>query len=96
MEINANVTNTVAASISKLNLNTAKRSFEAQKPENKENKKEIVDELKEPVDLPEEKKLAIDVEDIQKYAKYMGENLSIDDINYALMYGRSVIADYSV
>ena len=36
MEINANVTNQVVASISKLNLNTAKHAFEAQKQEKKE------------------------------------------------------------
>ncbi|MBR2068763.1 MAG: hypothetical protein IJ877_03270 [Candidatus Gastranaerophilales bacterium] len=93
MEINANVSNTVAASISKLNLNTARRAFEAQKPEQEENipeEKEI-----QPIDEPV-KNLGVDVEDIQKYAKYMGENLSIDDINYGLMYGRSVIADYSI
>ena len=39
---------------------------------------------------------SIDVADIQKYASYMGENLTIEDINYGLMYGRSVIADYSI
>ena len=37
----------------------------------------------------------INVAEIQQYASYMGENLSIDDINYGLMYGRSVIADFS-
>ena len=36
------------------------------------------------------------VEEIQHYASIMGESLSIDDINYGLMYGRSVIADFSV
>ena len=38
----------------------------------------------------------IDVKEIQKYAQSVGETLSIEDINYGLMYGRSVIADYSV
>ena len=38
----------------------------------------------------------IDVAEIQKYASSMGETLSIDDINYGLMYGRSVIADFCV
>lgn len=93
MEINANVSNTVAASISKLNLNTAHRAFEAQKSDKKQ--EEIVKE-EEKISSQDVKKYTVDVEDIQKYAKYMGENLSIDDINYALMYGRSVIADYSV
>ena len=97
MEINANVANQVVASISKLNLNTAKRAFEAQKPEEKEEILEIQKpEKKEPEPVINTKKMAVDIEDIQKYAKYMGENLSIDDINYGLMYGRSVITDYSV
>ena len=92
MEINANVTNAVAASISKLNINTAHRNFEFKQTP----KKQIAEEKE--VTLPDttSKKSDIDVEDIQKYAKYMGENLSIDDINYALTYGRSVIADFSV
>ena len=38
---------------------------------------------------------SINVEEIRQYASSMGENLSIDDINYGLMYGRSVIADFS-
>ena len=36
----------------------------------------------------------INVEEIQQYASYLGESLSIDDINYGLMYGRSVIAEF--
>ncbi len=95
MEINANVTNQVVASISKLNLNTAKHAFEAQKQEKKDDiEKETLEQAKEPA--PDISKMEIDVEDIQKYAKYMGENLTIDDINYGLRYGRSVIMDYSV
>ncbi len=35
-----------------------------------------------------------DVEEIKKYAKMAGENISEDDIMYGLNYGRSVIADY--
>ena len=35
-----------------------------------------------------------DVNDIQKYAKIAGENLSEDDIKYGVTYGRSVIAEY--
>ena len=92
MEINTNVSNAVAASISKLNLNTAQRAFKAQQNE----EQETIEEQKElPVEQMTEK-MAVDGEDIQKYAKYMGENLSIDDINYGLTYGRSVIADYSI
>jgi len=93
MEINANVTNTVAASISKLNLNTIRKNLEAKTPNKQE---EAIEEKTEKIPSANTKELNIDVEDIKKYAKYMGENLSIDDINYGLMYGRSVIADYSV
>ena len=96
MEINTNLSNAVAASISKLNLNTAKRAFEAQKTTKEETNETVLEEQTENLTGREKIKSSIDVEDIQKYAKYMGENLSIDDINYALTYGRSVIADYSV
>lgn len=95
MEINSNISSTVAASISKLNLNTAHRAFEAQKSKNEESIEEVYEE-EASIQPADSSKLNIDVEDIQKYAKYMGENLSIDDINYGLMYGRSVIADYSI
>lgn len=93
MEINANVTNAVAASISKLNISSANRNFEVKQPQKETiEKEEIIEKIPE----VKSENLSIDVEDIQKYAKYMGENLSIDDINYGLMYGRSVIADFSV
>jgi len=92
---NTNITNQVAASISKLNLNSATKAFKVQEEKKDEN---VISEV-----IEEDKKLTdknfknnIDIDDIQKYANYMGENLSIDDINYGLMYGRSVIADYSV
>lgn len=37
----------------------------------------------------------VDVEDIRKYASQIGENITDEDINYGLTYGRSVLADYS-
>jgi len=37
----------------------------------------------------------IDVEDVKKYAGYVGEfNISDDDIKYGMLYGRSVIAEW--
>ena len=96
MEINANVANQVVASISKLNLNTSQRNIETPKPEKKPQKEELAEDFRELDIEPPVQKSPIDVQDVQKYAKYMGENLSIDDINYALRYGRSVIADFSV
>ena len=92
---NTNITNAVASSLSKLNLNSASRQ---QKPQTQETVQPIVDIKEEDSKLIDTKKIqnSIDVAEIQKYANYMGENLTIEDINYGLMYGRSVIADYSV
>ena len=90
MEINtqSNITTAIANSISKLNLNQHK------KVQNEEIKQpEIKEEEIAPV-IENTKQSKIDIDDIQKYANLMGENLTLDDINYALMYGRSVIADY--
>lgn len=77
---------------SSINFNTATKAFEASKkaPEQTQDFKE------EDMALMEKKPAkTVDVADIQKYADMVGETLSIDDINYGLMYGRSVIADYS-
>lgn len=75
-----------------INLNTATRAFEATKKTHEETQ----DFKQEDMALMEQKPAkSVDVADIQKYAGLMGETLSIDDINYGLMYGRSVIADYS-
>jgi len=80
---------------SSINLNTATRAFEAN--EKQTAKKEPKEDFKqEDIALMEQTRAkTVDVADIQKYAGLMGETLSIDDINYGLMYGRSVIADYS-
>lgn len=100
MDINndSRISNLIANSISKLNLNTATRAFEANKKSPKEIEQEEVETKKEDISLIENNLSSnneINVEEIQKYAQEMGENLSIDDINYGLKYGRSVIADYS-
>ena len=37
----------------------------------------------------------IDVNDVRKFASYVGEfNISDDDIKYGMLYGRSVIAEW--
>lgn len=102
---NTNISSQIASSISKLNLNAATRAFEAQKNEENTPNIELQEVKKDDIQLIDEKKVqktvektgssTINVEEIQKYANSMGENLSIDDINYGLMYGRSVIADFS-
>ena len=101
---NTNISAQIATSISKLNLNTAKRAFEVQKNEENTPNIELQDIKKDDIELIDDKKVqqtaqkqkngGINVEEIQKYASYLGESLSIDDINYGLMYGRSVIADF--
>ena len=87
--------------VSKINLNSAAKAFKTSM-ETKDNT--VEDFKKDDIALIEEQNLQktmekqgdkINVEEIQKYASDLGENLSIDDINYGLMYGRSVIADYS-
>lgn len=91
MEINT--TSQISANLSKLQLNTQKRAFESDNKVNQKQESEIIEETPS-ISSTQPIKPSIDVEDIQKYANYMGENLSIDDINYGLRYGRSVIADY--
>ena len=99
---NTNISTQIANSISKLNLNTAKRAFEVQKPQENTSNTELQSIKKDDISLIDEKKAqqnarsnGINVEEIQKYAEIMGEKLTVDDINYGIMYGRSVIADYS-
>ena len=94
---NSNISSLVSSSISKLNLNTASRAFEVAKNE-PENKEGLVESFKEQdIALMDDSKIKnkIDVDEIRKYAEIMGEKLTVDDINYGIMYGRSVIADYS-
>ena len=103
---NTNISAQIATSISKLNLNTARRSFEVSKEDKNTPNIELQEVKKDDIQLLDEGKIqktakksnsnGIDVAEIQKYANSMGENLSIDDINYGLMYGRSVIADFCV
>ena len=100
---NTNISTQIANSISKLNLNTARRAFEAQKSEENTPNIELQNIKNDDIQLIDDKKIeqtankqnTINVAEIQEYASYFGENLSIDDINYGLMYGRSVIADFS-
>ncbi len=100
MEIdNTNISNMVASSISKLNLNVANSSSISKKPQQKKQEQNFVQESeKDDVKLTNEdetSKSPIDVKDVQKYAKLIGEDVTVDEIRYGLMYGRSVIADYS-
>ena len=98
---NTNISSMVSQSLSRLNLNNINRS-------NKAGGKEEINDRITSSELIEEKiqtstetnndksNSNINIEEIQKYASLMGENLSIEDINYGIRYGRSVIAEYSV
>ena len=96
-----NISSVVSQSLSKLNINALNRSYKA--GESNENNAKIKEneplenkiQKEEPIEEATRPKINIDVAEIQKYANLMGENLSIEDINYGLMYGRSVIADFS-
>ena len=97
---NSNISSRIASSISKLNITTATRAFK--EVEQNTTNAELQTVKKDDIQLIDRGEIrekrangAINVEEIQQIASSMGENLSIDDINYALMYGRSVIADYS-
>lgn len=99
MDINnsGNISKQIAQSISKLNLNGANRKLNKPVDEKKQEDFEIEEVSNSNIsEVKKSSKSLVDVQDIQKYADYMGEKLTIDDINYGLMYGRSVIADYSV
>lgn len=102
---NTNISAQIASSISKLNLNTARRTFEVPKEDKNTPNIELQDVKKDDIHLIEKTKVqqtekksnnGIDVAEIQQYANSMGESLTIDDINYGLMYGRSVIADFCI
>lgn len=96
---NSAISSQIANSISKLNLNTAKRAFEVPKEDKNTPNIELQEVKKDDIQLVEERKAknnGINVEEIQQYANSMGESLTLDDINYGLMYGRSVIADFCV
>ena len=94
---NSDISSLISDSISKLNLKTKQAPLP--NTSTKELSKPSLDNFeKEDKALIDENNIKnkIDVKEIQKYAQSVGETLSIEDINYGLMYGRSVIADYSV
>ncbi len=103
IDSNTNISSMVSQSLSRLNLNNVNRSYKAGEKEEK-NVKISEDELlnneafekisDDKNTLTKEPKSDINVEEIQKYANLVGEELSIEDINYGIKYGRSVIAEY--
>ena len=99
IENSSNISNMIASSISKLNLNSNSNSFVSNKPQHKKQEQNQIQENEnDDVKLVDEEKVSkspIDVKDVQKYASLIGEDVSVDEIKYGLMYGRSVIADFS-
>ena len=100
--INSNATSAIANSINSLNLHSATRSFQqAQKPV-EEIEQEIQLQLKEDKGLIDNPKSLManltpdHIREMKEVSQNIGENLTDEDIQYALKYGRSVIADYSV
>ena len=87
-----NTISSTTSNISSLQLNIAKNAFVNDKKINSKEQQE--QEEIEHISSTQSIKPSINIEEIQKYANYMGENLSVDDINYGLRYGRSVIVDY--
>ncbi len=95
-----NISSVVSQSLSKLNINASNRSYKSGEKEENNAKIEDIEQSQDSVLKEISKETTrpnsnIDVAEIQKYANLMGENLTIEDINYGLMYGRSVIADFS-
>ncbi len=88
MDINNNsqISSINLNSVSKINLNSANRAFKASMDTNETNSEDF---KQEDIALLNEQEVQqnldkqgrkIDVEEIQKYASQMGENLSIDEL----------------
>lgn len=99
---NTNITSTVANSLSSLKLNNAAKAFvKAQRPV-EEIEQEIQLQIQEDKSLIDNKSAFMEkfsptaIEEMKKISEGMGEELTNEDIQYGLKYGRSVIADYSV
>ena len=89
--ITSGVTNPISMISASKAFNVAQKPLQSSLP--------IVDETSNGIDLKDTNELLLNknISEIQKFAKYAGEdNLTIDDIKYGLKYGRSVIADYTL
>ena len=99
-QINSNITTAMAQSLSSLKLNTAQKAFQSASRPVDEIEQELQQGILEDRKLVDSKVIAALSEDsineMKEISENFGETLSNDDIQYALQYGRSVIADYSV
>lgn len=100
--INSNIASTMANSLSSLRLNTAQKAFQTAQRPPAEVEQEILQQFQEDKGLIDNKKTLMaklssnEIDEMKEISSTMGEVLSDEDIQYALKYGRSVIADYSV
>ena len=100
--IGSNITSTIANNISSLRLQTARNTYaNVMKPKVAE-EEYIYNEVKKPTEnLTSTSPIysrftSSQIQEMKEISISMGENLTDEDIQYALKYGRSVIADYSV
>lgn len=100
--IGSNITTTIANNISSLRLQTARNTYtNVMKPKEVE-EEYIYNEVKKPTEnLTSTNPIysrftASQIQEMKDISSSMGEKLTDEDIQYALKYGRSVIADYSV
>lgn len=99
---NTNIASTVASSLSSLKLNTANKAFTQAKKPVEEIEKEMQLQIQEDKGLIDNKPILMskfttsDIKEMKEISLNIGEELTDEDIQYALRYGRSVIADYSV
>lgn len=98
--INSNIASAMANSLNSLKLNTAQKAFQSAARPVEDIEKEMLQGVQEDKELLDNKfisKLSNDsINEMKEISSAMGEILSNEDIQYALQYGRSVIADYSV
>ena len=100
--IGSNITSTIANNIGSLRLQTARNTYSSvMKPKVREDEY-IYNEVKKPTEnLTSTNPIysrftASQIQEMKDISISMGEKLTDEDIQYALKYGRSVIADYSV
>ena len=100
--IGSNISLQIANNINGLKLQSARNTYtSAMKPKATE-EEYIYNEVKKPTEnlastSPIYSKFSqFQIKEMKEISSSMGENLTDEDIQYALKYGRSVIADYSV
>lgn len=105
--INTNIATTMANSLGSLKLNSATKAFaQAQRPVEEIEQELLSAEIEDRklIDNKSDKDAATALNkfspqmllEMKELSKEMGEELTDEDIQYGLKYGRSVIADYSV